>query len=65
MFAERLAVTAPRYGRRSARAQNLLGWLGVALGDEGGARAAARQGVGASGDTILRALRRMKIWIWF
>ena len=61
VFAERLAVTAPRYGRRSARAQNMLGWLGVALGGEGGARAAARLGVGASGDTILRALRRMSV----
>lgn len=61
MFAERLAVTAPRYGRRSARAQNMLGWLGGALGGEGGARAAARLGVGASGDTILRALRRMSV----
>ncbi|HVA63281.1 MAG TPA: ISL3 family transposase [Terriglobales bacterium] len=61
VFAEPFEGTAPRYARRSARAQNMLGRLGVALGGEGGARAAARLGVGASGDTVLRTLRRMDV----
>lgn len=60
-FAEPLGITAPRYARRSARAQNTMAWLGVALGGEGGARAAARLGIAASGDTVLRTLRQLGV----
>lgn len=60
IFAERFEETAGRGERRSRRQREALAWLGLGLGGEGAARAAARQGMRVSGDTILRLLRRLQ-----
>jgi transposase len=39
--------------------EQALRWLGLALGGEAGSRTAQRLGLGVSGDTVLRHLRRM------
>jgi transposase len=59
IFTERLPETAASYARRTLRMEQALRWLGLALGGEAGARTAQRLGLGVSGDTLLRHLRRM------
>lgn len=58
IFTERLPETTAVHARRTRRMQQALCWLGLALGGEAGARTAQRLGLVASGDTLLRQLRR-------
>jgi len=55
---ERLARTAPRYARRTARLGVALEQITRALGGSAGARLARQLGILASGSTLLRQLRR-------
>jgi transposase len=59
IFTERLPETTATYARRTLRMEQALRWLALALGGEAGARTAQRLGLGISGDTLLRHLRRM------
>ncbi len=61
IFTERLPETTAIYARRTLRMEQALRWLGLALGGEAGARTAERLGLGVSGDTLLRHLRRMAL----
>jgi transposase len=61
IFTERLPETTASYSRRTLRMEQALRWLGLALGGEVGARTAQRLGLGTSGDTLLRHLRRMPV----
>ena len=58
IFTERLARTAPRYARRTARLGVALEQITRALGGSAGARLARQLGILASGSTLLRQLRR-------
>ncbi|WP_247871511.1 MULTISPECIES: ISL3 family transposase [unclassified Azospirillum] len=59
IFAERLPeITAGAWSRRTARLGNLQRQIGLALGGEAGARLAQQLAMPASGDTLLRLLRR-------
>ena len=57
-FVERLVGIAERHGRRTHRLGDLLRHLGLALGGAPGSRLADRLGLGTSGDTLLRLVRR-------
>jgi len=59
IFTERLPETASTHARRTLRMEQALRWLGLALGGAAGARTAQRLGLVASGDTLLRHLRRL------
>lgn len=61
IFTERLPETTETYARRTLRMDQALRWLALALGGEAGARTARRLGLGVSGDTLLRHLRRMPV----
>ena len=58
IFCERLPGVAAVYGRKTIRLQAALQLLAFALGGEAGARAARGLGLRASGDTLLRTIRR-------
>ena len=58
IFTERLPNTAISHARRTLRLSQVVDWLTMALGGEAGARLARRVGILASGDTLLRQLRR-------
>ena len=59
IFTERFPMLANAGGRQTLRHQNILQWIGYALGGEAGLRLAARLGIEASADTILRAVKRV------
>jgi len=61
IFTERLPETTGTYARRTLRMEQALRWLALALGGKAGARTAQRLGLGGSGDTLLRHLRRMSL----
>src|ERR1019366_5854256 len=61
IFTERLPGTTETYARRTLRMEQAVRWLALALGGEAGARTAQRLGLGVSGDTLLRHLRRMSL----
>src|SRR4051812_9041199 len=58
IFTERLPRTAARHARRTTRLNEALQVIGLALGGEAGARLAARLGMAASGDALLRRIRQ-------
>jgi len=58
IFAERVPTLAPPYARKTRRLLAVLTQLGFALGGEGGRRVLAVLGMAASGDTLLRLVRR-------
>jgi len=58
IFTERLPNTVAPHGRRTQRLSAAVDWFTLALGGEAGARLAAKVGIVASGDTLLRQLRR-------
>jgi DNA-binding transcriptional regulator YiaG len=58
IFAERLASTVARYGRRTCRLSRAYSVLAMALGGEAGARLASDLGIRTSGDSLLGQLRR-------
>lgn len=61
IFAERLPdIAAGAWSRRTARLGDLQRHLGLALGGEAGARLAHRLAMPASGDTLLRLVRRVE-----
>lgn len=61
VFAERLEGLAQRYARRTDRQREALEDIGFDLGGRAGARLAARLGLWASRDTLLRCLRRLPL----
>ncbi len=58
IFAEQVPALAARYARKTQRLLAVLTPLGFALGGEGGRRVLALLGMPASGDTLLRLVRR-------
>ncbi len=58
IFAERVPALAAPYARKTRRLLAVLTQLGFALGGEGGRRVLALLGMPASGDTLLRLVRR-------
>ena len=58
IFCERLLGVAQAYGRKTVRPHAALQLLAFALGGEAGARTARGLGLRASGDTLLRTIRR-------
>jgi len=60
-FVERLPALLAPHARRTLRLAASLGRIGVALGGEAGARMSGRLGMAASGDTILRLVRRLPL----
>lgn len=58
IFPAPLPQLAARYARRTMRLQEALRWIGLSLGGEAGARLSEQLHLTASGDTILRALKR-------
>jgi transposase len=58
IFAERVPTLAAPYARKTQRLLTVLTRLGFALGGEGGRRVLALLGMPASGDTLLRLVRR-------
>jgi transposase len=58
IFTERLPNTVAPYARRTKRLSQTLECFTLALGGEAGARLARQMGILASGDTLLRQLRR-------
>ncbi len=58
IFAERIPALAAPYARKTRRLLAVLTPLGFALGGEGGRRVLALLGMPASGDTLLRLVRR-------
>ena len=60
-FAERLPALLAPHAHRTLRLAASLGRIGVALGGEAGARMSGRLGMAASGDTILRLVRRLPL----
>jgi transposase len=63
IFAERLDGMARWYARRTDRQRGALEDIGLALGGRAGARLAARLGLRASRDTLLRLLRWLPLHI--
>ncbi len=63
IFAECLAGVARRYARRTGRQRQALEEIGFALGGRAGARLAARLGLRASRDTLLRCLRSLPLHV--
>jgi transposase len=61
VFCERLSELALPYARRTRRLQQEQRQLGLDFGGEAGARTACRQGMPASGDTVLRLVRQMPL----
>jgi transposase len=61
IFTERLSDVAAPYGRKTQRLKLILSCLAFACGGEGGSRLAARLGIPASPDTLLRAISRSSI----
>ena len=59
IFTERLPQVAAPHARRTNRLQSTLEMIGIACGGEPGSRLATRLGMSASGDTLLRSIRRM------
>jgi len=59
VFCERLLDLAVAYARCTQRLQDEQRQLGLDFGGEAAARTACRQGMPASGDTLLRLVRRM------
>jgi transposase len=59
VFTERFPTLANAYSRQTIRHQNILQWIGYALGGEAGLRLAARLGIDASADTILRGIKQV------
>lgn len=60
VFTEPLPGTVARYGRRSSRSSEALGWLCHALGGRAGARLGERLGLLASRSTLLRELHHRR-----
>ena len=58
IFCERLPDVVEVYARKTCRLDGALTWLALALGGEAGARTAKRLRMIASGDTLLRMIRR-------
>ncbi len=58
IFAERLPGVAAAHDRKTMRLADALCAIGFALGGEAGSRLAHRLGMPASGDTLLRVIRR-------
>ncbi len=61
IFAERIPTLAAPYARKTWRLLTVLTQLGFALGGEGGRRVLALLGMPASGDTLLRLVRRATV----
>src|SRR5947209_11756311 len=61
IFTERLPKTAASYARRTARLNEALQLIGLALGGEAGARLTTRLGMAVSGDTLLRRIRQLAV----
>ncbi len=61
IFAERIPALAAPYARTTQRLLTVLAQLGFALGGEGGRRVLALLGMPASGDTLLRLIRRASV----
>jgi transposase len=61
IFTERLPDTVVPHGRRTRRLKQVLDWFSLALGGAAGSRLAEKIGIIASGDTLLRQLRRMNM----
>src|SRR5579859_3731237 len=61
IFTERLPDTVVPHGRRTRRLKQVLDWFALALGGAAGSRSARKIGIVASGDTLLRQLRRMHV----
>jgi transposase len=60
-FAEAIPEVAERYGRRTTRLNDVLVFLGIAVGAEPGARLTARFGIACSSDTLLRCVHRVRV----
>jgi transposase len=60
-FVEPLASLADPHARKTRRLSQALCRIGLALGGQAGARLAGHLGMGTSGDTILRLIRRAPI----
>jgi transposase len=60
IFTERLPHTVAPYARRTQRLNQTLEWFTLALGGKAGAHLARQIGILASGDTLLRQLRRRR-----
>jgi transposase len=58
-FVEQVDGVTRRYARRTPLVRSVLETIGLALGGRAGARMAARLGVGASRDTLLRLVRAL------
>ena len=58
VFCERLPKVVESYARKTVRLSSVLTLLAFALGGEAGARTAADLNLQASGDTLLRLIRR-------
>lgn len=58
IFCERLPALVASSGRQTTRLNNLLTWLGLALGEESGARMAHQLGPVASPDMLLNRVRK-------
>src|SRR5436305_4648703 len=58
IFAERMPSLATPYARKTRRLLAVLAQIGFALGGEGGRRLLTVLGMAASGDTLLRLVRR-------
>ncbi len=61
IFAERVPALAAPYARKTQRLLAVLTQLGFALGGEGGRRVLTLLGMPASGDTLLRLVRRASV----
>lgn len=61
IFAERLGGVAKPYARRTDRHAEALELVALALGGRAGARLAAKLGLPASRDTLLRCVRRLPL----
>jgi transposase len=60
-FAERLSAVADDHARKTVRLSQTLRQIGLALGGSAGARLASRLAMPASGDTLLRLVRRTPV----
>jgi hypothetical protein len=58
VFCERLPQVVAHYGRKTARMEEALRFIGLLLGGEAGARAARELAMAASPDTLLRRAGR-------
>ncbi len=63
VFTERLGGVAGRYARRTNRQREALEEIGLALGGRAGAGLAARLGLRASRDTLLRLVRSLPLHV--